>query len=96
MAMRINANQPGTKEKQQRAAKLPTYSTKDDATKAAVRDLKADDQKILEVWKAPDGKFVVAPYQVWEDLYQLGYNRAVKSTTVYDIAVGRVDMIEEV
>lgn len=96
MALRINPKSPLLKEKQDRAAQLPVYDTKAAATKAAVQKYKAGQKESFEVWKSPNGKFVVAPYQVWEDLYQLGYDRAVDSFEIYDIAIGRIDEIEEV
>lgn len=96
MALRINPKSPLLKEKQDRAAQLPVYDTKAAATKAAVQKYKAGQKEIFEVWRTPDKKFVVAESEIWEDLYQLGYDRAVDSLEIYDIATGRIDEIEEV
>lgn len=95
MKMRIDPTHPEVKEKQQRAKQLPVYDTKEAATKAAVQQQQADQDALIEVWKAPDGMFVVAPHQVWEDLYQLGYDRSVDNNMIYDIAAGCVDEMEE-
>ena len=96
MALRINPKSPLLKEKQDRAAQLPVYDTKAAATRRAVQERKKSKEKIFEVWRTPDKKFVVAESEVWEDLYQLGYDRAVDSFEIYDIATGRIDEIEEV
>lgn len=84
------------REKKTEAARLPIYSDEKTALHAAVTRQKADDNALIEVWKAPDGKYVVAESETWEKLYQLGYERKVPTTMIYDIAAGRIDEIEEV
>lgn len=94
--MRINKNHPLVKEKQKRVSQLKEYVNEYEAVQVAVQMQKIDDNKVIEVWKAPDDKFVVADYKIWEDLYQLGYDREVEATTIYDMASGSLDEIKEV
>lgn len=95
MALRINPKSPLLEEKRNRVSKLPIYGAKNAAINAAVVKIRGDNT-IIEVWKSPEGKFVTAPFEVWEDLYQLGYDRVVDSLEIHDIATGRIDEIEEV
>ena len=84
-------------EKKRRVEKLPAYGTEKEALNAAIKAEEKEPKEFYEVWKSPkDRQYVVAGSKIYEDLVQLGYTREVSNLTIHNIAVGRIDEIEEV
>lgn len=88
--------------KREKMRKAPVFDDESTATRAAVRDYKADRVPMPTVWKEPKDigqKYAVVEMGLREDAQISGYTETVDFQRIVDLANGRgrdVDEIEEV
>lgn len=87
------------KSKREIMKNAPAYPTEDEAKKGAVEMLKKDDESWPSVWREPRDvgrDYAVVDNPKRETAQISGYIETVDQDTIYDIAKGDVDEIEEV
>ena len=79
----------------ERLANLPTFATKEEALREAVKVSKEDDGVICMVERTDDGKYVICDWKNWEMAFRAGYEPIYGSDYIYNLAVGRNPTEEE-
>ena len=79
--------------------KAPTFQTVEEATKNAVQTYKETELSLPSVWKEPEDigtNYAIVIRELREKALIGGYKKTVDVQEIVDIALGRIDEIEEV